>query len=90
MRFSTKSKHAWQPRCAAPNFGVKLTAGRLPRPAAEPPCSAQDARRHAACRRVNDKCGERRAARPHARGATLQLTPRDVRRSYDGAICTRC
>jgi hypothetical protein len=64
MRRRPSGKVRWPPA----NYCVKLSAGRSPRPAAEPPRVSLDARRHAACIRVNVKCGKRRAAcrRMHA------------------------
>lgn len=51
----------------AAQLTLKLTAGRSTNPGlkpAEAPRASRDARRHAARRRVNVKCGERRAALP--------------------------
>ena len=61
-----------------PNFTLQLPAGRLPRPGLKAPLLILEPRRHAARRRANVKCGRRRAALPHARGASPQLSVRTL------------
>ena len=62
-------------QCEAPsNCCQQWTAGRSPRPAAEPPHVTRDARRHAACNRVERKSAARGVPLcPHARGASPPL-----------------